>query len=134
MENSKFDENTQPPTEENKTFSPEMNSIDSLRVERWKNLNEQVTQTIRKKLSENELKLIVDAHEDTEFDPTINYRAKLLKLRIMETENLEQLLQKWDVDVMMLSDNILSLSHDETTILIDWACNYWDYNNLDLEQ
>lgn len=133
MGNLDYDDNAQP-TEDNKTYSPNMNSVESLRADKWKNLNEQVSQTIRKKLSENELKFIVAIHEDSEFDPTINYRSKLLKLRIMETENLEQLLQKWDVDVMKLSDKILSLSNDETTLLIDWACNYWDYNNSDLEQ
>jgi len=133
MENLEFDENNQS-TEENKTYSPDMNSIESLRAERWKNLNDQVNKTIRKKFKENELKFIIDVHEGTEFDPTINYRAKLLKLRIMETENLEQLLQKWDVDIMNVADHILSLSHEETTTLIDWACNYWDYNSSGLEQ
>ena len=117
MENLEFDEKNQS-TEENKTYSPDMNSIESLRVEKWKNLNDQVNKTISKKFSENELKFIIDVHDGTEFDPTISYRAKLLKLRIMETENLEQLLKKWDVDIMSVSDNILSLSHEETTTLL----------------
>ena len=70
MDNFELEEGTQPP-EKNKTYSPAMNSVESLRTERWKNLNSEIEKSIKKKLSEDELKVIVDVHDGTEFDPTI---------------------------------------------------------------
>ena len=131
MENFKFDHHTHP--QNNRAFSPAISSVQCLKAERWSNLNESVSKNISKIFNENELKFIIDIHQGSEFDPSINYRPKLLCLRIMETDNLDELIYKWGVDIDLVYRKIMGLDNDATMTLIDWACNYCDYNNFDLD-
>ncbi len=130
MEDAKYNETTK--AADGKTFSHELSSVACLKAERWNNLNKKLTNSITKLFTEKELKFILDIHQGDDFDATISYRPKLLKLRIMETEKIDELIEKWGISTSALYEKILKLSNDDTSTIIDWACNYWDYNNLDL--
>ncbi|MCP4134862.1 MAG: hypothetical protein GY754_28060 [bacterium] len=87
-------------------------------------IRETAPQAIRELFEENELQLIVELHYGSDYDPKITYRPKLLELRIMESDNLDEVAGKWEVDPMTVVGKIDMLSFEDIASLIEWACSF----------
>lgn len=114
-----------------RSADPSLNSVACFKAERWHNLEERMESSIKDKFSENELGFISEVHKGSDFDRSINFRPKLVKLRIEETENVDAIAAKWEIKLQTLYNKIMRLSDDETFMLVDWACNSKEFKDLD---
>jgi len=123
MENVNFREQIHKNSRQ-KSHGSESGNIACLKNKHKNDLNESIEQTFKSIFSEEELMFIADIHRGSEFDEDISYRPNLLRLRITETENLDELIKKNAVNLQSIIIKIMRLSNDETAALIEWACHY----------
>jgi len=78
--------------------------------------------TFKSKFTEEELKFLKEIHKGTSFNAHISYRPELLRLKIIEAEEQEDLKGKYNIDLDILLSIITFLSYEETSSLVRWAC------------
>lgn len=81
---------------------------------------------IKKKLTENEWKYLADSLNGTGVDGTFRFASNVLAASIEDSDSIDGLGEKWNVDVKKLSDKIANMSCSQIEAVYRRVESFWN--------
>lgn len=95
-------------------------------AEIWPHLRNYVKFSLKNKLSENELKLLIDVSNPGEAKVDYMSNVTMFVAEIEDAERFKKVGTKWNVDIMILIDKIVVLNEAQICILNDELYRFWN--------